>query len=350
MENQSLIAQKGEIEFRKKLISQQIDNKKIFIDEFDSKGIENILQDRMKKTFEQMTNLKNLNVNMHPYIEIGAERCQRSLVLENDFSINGAALDISYHMLNSAKYYQKVFNKNKVPMRICCDINNIPLKQNSIPFIFCYETLHHFPDPQPVINEIHRVLSPCGTFFFSEEPFKRFLHLNLYEGKKIYSNASLKRNKLKKILDYFLSRKSSNETDHEIIENENISLKQWKESLSIFHKKDINVHSFSYLNSKLFQPNKLFRLFLLNLLGGEIHGLCSKRGNNSIAKTSLSKKLICPSCKLDNIELLLIADNGSLRCTKCNKVYPEKNGVIFLFSQSKLKELYPELSYELHSS
>ena len=138
--------QKGEIEFRKKLYSQQIENTTIFEDEFDAAGIEKILKIRMEKTLDQMTLLQNKNISLSPYIEIGAERCQRSLVMENDLGLNGgAALDISFYMLKSCDHYQTVFNKPKSPIRICCDANKLPFLTNSIPFVFCYETLHHFP-------------------------------------------------------------------------------------------------------------------------------------------------------------------------------------------------------------
>ncbi|MEN4006265.1 MAG: class I SAM-dependent methyltransferase [Methanobacteriaceae archaeon] len=138
-----------------------------------------ILSDRMKKTFEQMILLKESGAVLSPYIEIGAERCQRSLVMENDLKATGAAIDISYDMLKSCDYYKDVFNKSKVPLRICCDANNLPFITNSIPFVFCYETLHHFPDPTPILKEIHRVLSPGGHFFFDDEPYKKVLHIQL---------------------------------------------------------------------------------------------------------------------------------------------------------------------------
>ena len=108
----------------------------------------------MKKTFEQITELKKETyLKISPFIEIGAERCQRSLVMQNDFRADGAAVDISYDRLKSADYYRKVFKKEKMPVRICCDAYNLPFLNNFVPFIFCYETLHHFLDPSPIVNE-----------------------------------------------------------------------------------------------------------------------------------------------------------------------------------------------------
>ncbi len=101
---------------------------------------------------------------MTPYIEIGAERCQRSLVMENDLACTGIALDISFDMLRCCEYYAHRFNKPRLPLRICADAYRLPFASGSVPFMFCYDTLHHFPDPVPVIKELFRVLSPGGPF------------------------------------------------------------------------------------------------------------------------------------------------------------------------------------------
>lgn len=58
------------------------------------------------------------------------------------------------------------------PLRLCCDANRLPLRSDAVPFVFCYEFLHHFPELTPVIRKIHRILAG-GTFFFSEEPYHR---------------------------------------------------------------------------------------------------------------------------------------------------------------------------------
>jgi SAM-dependent methyltransferase len=153
---------------------QQIENKKIFKDEFDAAGIEKILKTRMEKTLDQMTLIQNKRIPLSPYIEVGAERCQRSLVMENDLGIkSGAAIDISFDMLKSCSHYQNVFNKPEPPIRICCDANKLPFSTGTIPFIFCYETLHHFPDPTPITREIFRVMLPGGFFFLMKSLISR---------------------------------------------------------------------------------------------------------------------------------------------------------------------------------
>ena len=343
MKQQSIESQRGEIEFRKKLVQQQAEGKRVFNDELDAEGIEKILYERINKTLEQMILLKKSGVVLSPYIEIGAERCQRSLVMENDLAAEGAAIDISFDMLKSCDYYKEVFNRNKVPLRICCDANDLPFMSNSIPFVFCYETLHHFPDPTPIIEEIHRVLSPGGHFFFDEEPYKKVLHLNLYKGKKVYSKEYLTRSTIKKIFDYFFSKVSCNEVEHGIIENHDIAVSVWKRSLSVFDDKDIALKSISHINCELVNPKHYIKFLFAYLFGGIILGTCQKSGILKTRDSSIYDSIICPSCLKHGRELKLVKKNFSFFCNACNNHYPIIDGIVFLFSYDKFEELYPEL-------
>jgi ubiquinone/menaquinone biosynthesis C-methylase UbiE/uncharacterized protein YbaR (Trm112 family) len=344
MKRQSVENQKGEIEFRKKLYLQQVDNQTVFDDEFDADGIEKILMNRMKKTFDQMTRLKNNHIILSPYIEIGAERCQRSLVMENDLGPNkGAALDISFDMLKSCDHYRNVYNKTNLPLRICCDANNLPFLSDSIPFIFCYETLHHFPDPAAITKEIYRVLLPGGCFFFDEEPFKQVLHLNLYKGKKLYSKESLARNKIKTVFDHFFSARTCNEVEHGIIENDDLSLKLWKHTLAHFDEKEVKLATVNIFQSDLFHPHSNLIYFINYLLGGTISGICRKAGVDKHQYKKISDTLICPSCRALDAEVMLRAENSRLICSKCSKIYPIIDQILFLFAYDTFEKLYPAI-------
>lgn len=344
MKQQSVKSQKGEIEFRRKLFQQQVEGKCIFNDEFDAKGIEKMLSDRMKKTFEQMILLKESGVALSPYVEIGAERCQRSLVMENDLGATGAAVDISYDMLKSCDYYKGVFNKRKTPLRICCDANSLPFMTDSIPFVFCYETLHHFPAPTPIVKEIHRVLSPGGHFFFDEEPYKKVLHVNLYTGEKIYSKKSLSASKIRKIFDYFFSKRSCNEVEHGIIENDEMPIGIFRQALTFFEEKNVKLQSpIKNIASELFNPKHYIKFLLAYLLGGGISGICRKSGVSIKREISVHDVLICPSCIENGRESKLSQKNLSFFCSECGHKFPISDGVVFLFSYKKFEELYPEI-------
>lgn len=342
MKKQSIKAQKGEIEFRKKLVRQQVYGDYIFNDEFNAKGIEKILIDRMKKTYKQMTLLKKSGVALSPYIEIGAERCQRSLVMENDLEAKGASVDISYDVLKSCDYYKDIFNRKKIPLRICCDAYSLPFMSNSIPFIFCYETLHHFPDPNPIVKQIHRVLSPGGNFFFDEEPYKNILHMNLYKSRKIYSKEYLNRGNIMKIFDYFFSKSMCNEVEHGIIENDEISISIWRQTFSIFKEKNIKIKFIKPIESELFNPKSYLKFLLAYSFGGTISGICRKSGFSIERETSLYDILICPSCLKNGRESKLDQENLSFLCNECGSKFPIINGIVFLFSYKKFEEIYPE--------
>jgi SAM-dependent methyltransferase len=346
MKLQSLTSQRGEIEFRKKLSQQQVEGERIFNDEFDTNGINKILIGRMQKTSEQMLRLKQAGNVLSPYIEIGAERCQRSLVMENEIGASGAAADISLDMLRSCDHYMNIFNKSKAPLRICCDANRLPFLSASVPFVFCYETLHHFPDPTPVLKEIHRVLTPGGHFFFDEEPFKRTLHLKLYKSKKAYSQESLNAGYIRKIFDYFFSERSCNEIEHGIIENDEIPVRVWKQALSCFGEKKVKLHFLKRFDSDLFDPKDSLKNAIAYLFGGGISGLCRKSGDLLKNDIPLHDLLACPSCLETGQESKLIQKDHSLYCGKCREMFPVSENVIFLFSAKKLEELYPSVYHK----
>jgi len=346
MDRQTIDNQKGEIAFRKKLYLQQVQSKDVLDDEFDGDKIIEILMQRMQKTKEQMSKIHADAIPMSPYVEIGAERCQRSLVMENDLDLSGFGVDISFDMLNSCDYYKDRFNKSKTPLRVCCDANNLPFLSNSVPFVFCYETLHHFPKPKPVVKEIYRILSPGGNFFFEEEPYNQMLHFNLYTAPKMYSSKNLAGSKIKKIFDHFLSKKNCNETDHQIIENHEISLKAWKNALKIFSHKDIEIRSGGFINFKLFNPDSVIKLIAAYLIGGSISGICRKKGNFEQMYNTRLDLFACPSCRETKKDVHIIKKETYFFCEECKKVYPVVNNVLFLFTHKKLKELYPGIFRE----
>jgi SAM-dependent methyltransferase/uncharacterized protein YbaR (Trm112 family) len=337
---QSVKNQRAEVNFRRKMMEQQT-NYQDRKDSADSSSLEKLLRSRMHKTRKRMLSLKAEQIALSPYIELGAERCQRSLVMENDLGAHGASVDISFDSLKSCEGYNKKVAKSNLPVRICCDANNLPFKSNSIPFVFCYQTLHHFPDVCAVIQQIHRVLAPNGCFFFDEEPYKNVLHLNLYEKSLFEKKPLLRLNRIQNILDLLLAKREFDAGEEAgILENYGTSINEWKTALNIFQKTDLS------FEGCLTKKNVLALREIQYLTGGIISGLCRKKSIGKVFKPQpLMENLICPAClQQHDIEVKLTKKNNSLSCDRCGDKYPIADGVMFLFTKSKLRELYPEIA------
>lgn len=49
-----------------------------------------------------------------------------------------------------------------------CDAETLPLRDNSVDFVIVWNILHHLPDLQVAVRELHRVLRPSGTCLVAE--------------------------------------------------------------------------------------------------------------------------------------------------------------------------------------
>lgn len=246
--------------------------------------------------------------------------------------------------------YRGVFNLSSNPVRVCCDVNNLPIRSDSLPFVFCYETLHHFPTPTPIVAEVYRVIRPGGYFWFDEEPYRRVLHWNLYEGRKDHSVESRQRGPLRKMMDRLFARTTCNELDYGIIENHEIPTSEWRTALSPFYSKDVWLQPSPRLNlkAKLFKPFSL-KYWIAYLTGGRITALCQKQPGSAPEIGSIFEALICPSCRISGKESSLHQDDSSLACSECRRRYPVVDGVAFLFEYAKFSQLYPELFQSLQT-
>ena len=339
---------KGEIEFREKLSRQHVTGENLLPDYYQKEQHDEILRRRVNDTLQRMERLSSRGVSLSPFLELGAERGQRSLILANDFEAIGVAIDISYHQLRTMDHFSKIFRRERMPIRICCDANHLPFRSHSFPFIFCYEFLHHFPSLKPVLQEIFRVLS-SGYFFFDEEPFKRWLKVVLYkQNTKMYSQRARRKNQYFSFFESFISEAHCDEIEHGIIENNDISLTEWLEALSIFQERELELASVYDISSKIND-----RLHLQNipnfLLGGQIRGLCRKSssaGDNMWV--DIDDRLGCPDCAIatfdgsfDRPPLIKLSDG--YKCAQCDFIYPCRDGIIFLLPRAELQELYPDV-------
>jgi SAM-dependent methyltransferase len=337
---------KGEIAFRAKLALQHVSGEVLLPDYYRKGDHDRILQGRVEATRRKMQELAALDIPLSPFLELGAERGQRSLVLTNDFGATGVAVDISFHQLRSMEHFARLFERPRLPLRVCCDANQLPFKSNSFPFVFCYEFLHHFPALGPIVREIHRVAA-AGWFYFDEEPFRRAAKVALYRQRsKIYSQDTMRKHPYLRLLESFFSEPRCDEVEHGVLENEELSLAEWQSALSVFEQRDIDLVSLDRLRSKL-GPRIRVGNFLNYFLGGSIGGLCRKLGGpRKDVPVNLREMLACPDCLAGGPtgraeEASLFEVPAGYRCLQCGFTYPCSEGVVFLLPSAKLQQLYP---------
>ena len=96
------------------------------------------------------------------YLEIG---CGPSYVAEhlmNKHDVCFIGIDFNLNLLKSLKKYleQKGFSKF---LLICADINEMPIKDESIDFVYGGGVIEHFSDTKHILKELNRVLKKGGV-------------------------------------------------------------------------------------------------------------------------------------------------------------------------------------------
>ena len=116
------------------------------------------------------------------------------LILQKDPLKELYGIDISEEMLAVAK--------SKLPEQVQLllgDSELLPFSDGSFDVVYCNDSFHHYPSPQNVLREVHRVMKPGGTFLMGDcwQPYVGRVIMNFYmrhskEGDvKIYSKAEL---------------------------------------------------------------------------------------------------------------------------------------------------------------
>lgn len=290
-----------------------------------------------------MARLIRSHVTTSPFLEVGAERCQRSLVLTNEFGAEGIAADISLDMLDMLRYATVVADNlgyTKMPLRICCDANNLPIRDGVLPFVFCYQTLHHFPDPVPICSEIVRTLGGEGTFYVDDEPVKGLVK----QLTRRYHRRGYRRNVFEVFLDRLrllsvLSDGGDLEREYGILEGE-FGLDTWLKALSVFDRTRITVNR--RLRLQVHRARLHPASLASKLVGGNIEALCQiSKPRLTDGSDSVIDLLHCPNCRgrLTNRQE---SPAGAMRCASCQRTYPNVGGVLLLFEEGLGRRLYPE--------
>ncbi len=342
-DEQHVLAKHGEVEFRRKLASQESEGGQIAFPELHTHDeMLQVMRQRAAATRDAMALLSREGIRLSPYIELGAERCQRAMVLENEFDAQGIAVDISFDMLQLGAEVAKAMGYEKMPIRICCDAYNLPIRDSALPFAFCYATLHHFPDPAPILTEMERVLGDHGVLYFDEEPVRGAV----YRFTRLYHRHGHRLNILEKVLERLgvlslFSEAGGIEREHGILEEE-FDLMTWQRSLAPFQTSSVTINK--RLGLRLRDSRFSLSRALAWSLGGNIEAVCRVSKTQPVQPTSagLLEILKCPNCAdRHSAPLKSGQDRQGLQCQECGHFYPEVDGVIFLFEHSLGHKLYP---------
>jgi ubiquinone/menaquinone biosynthesis C-methylase UbiE len=279
--------------------------------------------------------LQKEGVSFHNYLEIGAEYGVRAALLESEFNGHGFALDIAAGPLKSTPFFARKLHLKKIPKRIVADAYHLPFKTATFSFIFCYQTLHHFPDPTPIINEMYRVLQPGGHFFFAEEPIKQDINLRLFR-RPTKINGILKYLRYILILP-FISQIGKTEVEYGILETA-FPISTWQKAVRIFTDGKATITPYPFTRTETFSKNgrekfvrpSLLTHALIKICGGGISMLLRKPGIPS--RINQKDTLYCPVCK--------VALKPNFSCLKCKTQYSYKSGIITLLSATAYQSLY----------
>jgi ubiquinone/menaquinone biosynthesis C-methylase UbiE/uncharacterized protein YbaR (Trm112 family) len=344
---QTNLNKNAEVKFRQQLIKQHTGNKIIFPNEPDFGENLKSTENRLEYTRNIWKKLRQQQISLSPFLEIAGGNGLRSDLLASEFAAKGITSDISQHTQTGGIVLRAKFGLNKQSLRICCDAYNLPFLSDSFSFVFIALSLHHFPDPKPIIKEAARVLQSNGYFYFDEEPIAQLFNLNLWRrpNKLRWFEKILKAS----IILLFLSRIGKTEVDYGILE-ETFTLQQWEKALAPFHSGWVEESVFPFnkywkticykKNTGWVNPNLFTRLGLV-VFGGGIKGLLQIK---KIAKQSKFQHVIdflaCPSCR-KNDELNQLLNYGKyLICRKCHIKYFQKQNVWMLLEPKLYKQLY----------
>jgi ubiquinone/menaquinone biosynthesis C-methylase UbiE len=107
------------------------------------------------------------------YLEIGCGPCYIAEYLMANYNCYFIGIDFNYKILLSVKKYfdSKGFKKY---ILIHGDLKNIPIRKNSIDFIYGGGVIEHFRDTTHILKELFNVLKPGGVAFNTVPAFNFF--------------------------------------------------------------------------------------------------------------------------------------------------------------------------------
>lgn len=348
---QGFEAKQGEIKFRR-LLAQQERGEGVCIPEaFSAEEIINVLRNSLAEMRLVFQKLAARNVTFSPFLEVGAERGHRSYWLCHEYQVEGFAFDLSWDALRFGDRLVAEFSFTASPERVCGDAYHLPFRSNQFPFVFCFATLHHFPDPEPVVQEVIRVLRNGAFFYFDGEPTRGRLDL------KLWSRQGHKLSPVESILHRlgilgFISEGGDLERQYGISEN-TFPLSTWLKLVEPFDSVAMVVNRKLKLHFDPHRPS--WKRWFSRGVGGVTSGLCQIRKEaEPLDLTDWVSRLRCPTCSTPAQDFpleLRSADDGEgtplLVCEHCGMAYPRCDHVWMLLPRELLETLYGEVVEEL---
>ena len=142
----------------------------------------------LNKMYESRAFVKKLTayneyfMNADSILELGAGQGWASCITKNIFSTSTVYVsDLSLDAIKYLHKWEKIFNVN-IDKSFACRSNEIPLDNDFINLIFCFQSAHHFTKHNDTMKEINRVLKPGGVCLYLSEPScMKYMHSFAYK-------------------------------------------------------------------------------------------------------------------------------------------------------------------------
>jgi SAM-dependent methyltransferase len=138
----------------------------------DADTVDNILHKcaEARLFLREMRMYNELFARASVVLELGAGQAWASALVKREFPhLVSYASDISPYAIQSVDKWEHVFC-SKVDRVFACPSNEIPLDDESVDLVFCFQAAHHFRAHRTTLIEIKRVLNSKGVGLYLQEP------------------------------------------------------------------------------------------------------------------------------------------------------------------------------------
>jgi SAM-dependent methyltransferase len=154
---------------------------------YDSTSNENQSELKILNIINKSGSLKSFLESIEPYmdifrmadtiLELGAGSGWASCLIKKLFNKKRVfSSDINEDAITGTKEWEFTFD-SKLDEKIVCDSCNIPVHDETIDVVFCFQAAHHFKKFNKTFMEIHRILKPNGYCLFLHEPScRKYIH------------------------------------------------------------------------------------------------------------------------------------------------------------------------------